>query len=226
MLAAVALAFAAVTGVDWFLERHHNSQTTVSERQLTANPPEDYVNTAAISPDGKYIAYNDQTGLYLRSVASGETHAVSLPVGFSNAFNNGLHWFPDSEKLLAVVNNPEPYALWVITILGDAQPHLVYKNALTPAISPDGQSLAFMSCCMERSFQEILVGGINGETPRKLVGVQNEHEEPLENESVWYPAWSPDGPLGRICEEMEDCARFSRVCHRGSGRQRRSCKDP
>jgi Tol biopolymer transport system component len=151
------------------------------------------VNTAAISSDGKYIAYNDQTGLYLRSVASGETHAVSLPAGFSKAFNLGLHWFPDGEKLLAVVNNPEPYALWMITILGDAQPHLVYKNALTPAISPDGQSLAFMRCCMERADKEMLVGGINGETPRKLVGVQNEHEEPLENESVWYPAWSPDG---------------------------------
>ena len=91
------------------------------------------------------------------------------------------------------MNNPQPFALWVITILGEAQPQLVYRNGVTPAISPDGQRLAFMSCCMERSFQEILVGGINGEAPRKLVGVQHTDKAPLENESVWHPAWSPDG---------------------------------
>ena len=52
-----------------------------------------------------------------------------------------------------------------------------------------------MSCCMERSFQEILVGGINGETPRKLVSVQEtgQTKRPWTEESVWHPAWSPDG---------------------------------
>ena len=48
---------------------------------------------------------------------------------------------------------------------------------------------------MERSFQEILVGGINGETPRKLVSVQETGpaKRPWTEESVWHPAWSPDG---------------------------------
>jgi hypothetical protein len=105
----------------------------------------------------------------------------------------GLRWFPQGEKLLADEDNPEPHCLWVITVLGEAQPQLLYRNGIWPAISPDGQSIAFMSCCMERSFQEILVGGINGETPRKLVGVQDKGAAQLENESVWYPAWSPDG---------------------------------
>ena len=104
----------------------------------------------------------------------------------------GVRWFPDGGKRLAFVNNPEPHCLWVISILGEAQPQLLYRNGITPAISPDGQSIAFMSCCMERSFQEILVGGINGETPRKLVGVQDKGDAQLENESVWSPAWSPD----------------------------------
>jgi eukaryotic-like serine/threonine-protein kinase len=188
---SLALILAGLV-VAWFVRHRVGTPPELTERQLTANPPEDYVGAAAISPDGKYIAYDDQTGLYLRSVASGETRAVSLPAGFTKALGQ-LKWFPDGGKLLAVVNNPQPYALWVITILGEAQPQLVYRNGVTPAISPDGQSLAFMSCCMERSFQEILVGGINGEAPRKLVGVQDTDEAPLENESVWSPAWSPDG---------------------------------
>ena len=81
MLAAVAFVFAVVAGVAWFLERHRTPQTELIERQLTANPPEDYVSAAAISPDGKYIAYDDQTGLYLRSVTSGETRAFPYRQG-------------------------------------------------------------------------------------------------------------------------------------------------
>ncbi len=192
-----SLALIAVSGLVWFLtHRAPTPRPELTERQLTANPPEDYVMTAAISQDGKYIAYNDQTGLYLRSVVSGETHAVSLPPGFSKMLGpgNGLAWFPDGENLLVDVNNPEPYALWVIRILGEAQPHLLYRNGILPAISPDGQSVAFTSCCVDRDpyMQEILVGGINGETPGKLVAAQDHGRISLENR-VGSSAWSPDG---------------------------------
>jgi hypothetical protein len=47
---------------------------------------------------------------------------------------------------------------------------------------------------MERSFQEIFVGAINGETPRKLATMQDHGtvEAQLENR-VGCSAWSPDG---------------------------------
>jgi len=72
---------AIVTGlaVAWLLRRPVESPAELTERQLTANPLEDYVARAAISSDGKYVAYVDQTGLYLRSIESGETRAVSVP---------------------------------------------------------------------------------------------------------------------------------------------------
>jgi DNA-binding winged helix-turn-helix (wHTH) protein len=131
--AATLLAMLVVgVAVGWLVWNRSRSLPELKQRQLTANPLEDYVVTAAISPDGKYIAYHDQTGLYLRSVDSGETRAVSLPAGFSGGFA-GLEWLPDSGKLLAVVNNPQPVALWVITILGDVRPKLVYRNGTTPA---------------------------------------------------------------------------------------------
>jgi Tol biopolymer transport system component len=170
------------------------SAPALLERQITANPPEDYIRTAALSPDGQYVAYHDLTGLYLRSVESGETRSISLPAGFGGAIA-GLEWFPDGGKLLAVVNSPEPYALWVITILGEAQPRLLYQHGIEPAISPDGQSVAFMQCCMGKNLQDILVGGMKGEKPRVLVAVPDMQSDAaqLKEQTVLYPAWSPDG---------------------------------
>ena len=51
-------------------------------RRFTANPAEAPVLNGVISPDGKYLAFSDNTGLYLRQIDTGETHAVPLPQGF------------------------------------------------------------------------------------------------------------------------------------------------
>src|SRR6516162_4165370 len=81
VLAATVLVLVGGGGIAWFVARHPHAPAQLAERQLTANPTEDWVIGAGISPDGKRIAYSDQTGLYLRSIDSGETHAVSLPEG-------------------------------------------------------------------------------------------------------------------------------------------------
>jgi serine/threonine protein kinase len=52
------------------------------QRSVTANPPENPVYAAAISPDGRYLAYADLTGVFVRLLATGETHALPLPEGF------------------------------------------------------------------------------------------------------------------------------------------------
>ena len=136
---------------------------------------------AAISPDGKFLAYVDQTGLYLRSIDSGETRAISVPSELRNRIF-GLWWLPEGGKLLATVSSSQSIDLWVITALGEAAPHLLYQHSTHPAVSPDGRRIAFQSY---RS-GELLVGGINGESPRKLVTEQ-------ENEGASNPVWSPDG---------------------------------
>jgi eukaryotic-like serine/threonine-protein kinase len=185
-LAATVLVLVVGAVTAWFLTRHPHGQTQRDERQVTANPPEDWVLGAAVSPDGKHIAYNDQTGLYIRSIDSGETHAVSLPEGFQNRIW-GVEWFPDGGKLLAEAWTPQGPDLWVITIMGDAAPHLLYRHALFPAISLDGQSIAFVGYNLETGEvrQDVWVGGIGGESPRKLATG--------EPRSLASPAWSPDG---------------------------------
>ena len=151
------LVLLAGAGVAWFVT-HRHTPTQVAERQLTANPPEDYVTGAAISPDGKHIAYHDLTGLYLRSIDSGETHAVSVPAEVQTRIW-GVEWFPNGGKLVADAMSPEGSEAGVITILGQAAPLLLYRHGGSPAISPDGQSVAFVGYDMTGKFlQEVWVG--------------------------------------------------------------------
>jgi serine/threonine protein kinase len=51
-------------------------------RQITFNPTEQPVSLAAISPDGKYLAYADLGGMHLRQLDTGETHLLPVPEGF------------------------------------------------------------------------------------------------------------------------------------------------
>jgi Tol biopolymer transport system component len=177
---SLAVILAGLT-VGWFVWRRAVNPPQVAERQLTANPFEDSVMGAAISPDGKHIAYNDRTGLYVRSIDSGETHAVTLPEDFKKLVFD-LEWFPDGGRLLAMTLRGQDTELWVINLLGEAAPRLLHKNAAWPAISPDGQMIAFARG--DGMNLAVWVSGINGEAPRKLA---------TEDRDMVSPAWSPDG---------------------------------
>jgi hypothetical protein len=54
----------------------------IQRRQLTANPQDDAVLRAALSPDGQYLAYADLTGIHLRLIATGESRSLKLPPDF------------------------------------------------------------------------------------------------------------------------------------------------
>jgi len=183
-VASLAVILAGLA-VGWFIWRRPGTRPELAERQLTANPVEDYVLGAAISPDGKYLAYVDQTGLYLRLVDSGETHPVPLPVDVAGRIWD-VRWFPEGGKLLAELAGTEGIELWVITVLGEAAPQLLYRNGDSPAISADGRLIAFVSGEWVKYAREVLVGSPNGETPRKLAVADGE-------ETFTAPAWSPDG---------------------------------
>ena len=55
---------------------------SLAQHSLTTNPPENPVYTAAISPDGRYLAYADYTGVFVRTLETEETHSLPLPEGF------------------------------------------------------------------------------------------------------------------------------------------------
>jgi eukaryotic-like serine/threonine-protein kinase len=87
MIAGVAAAIAVgILGL-WAAQGRSRSEPRptaieIRERQVTSNPVEAPVFFAAISADGRYIAYSDGRGLHLRFVDTGETRTVSVPPEF------------------------------------------------------------------------------------------------------------------------------------------------
>lgn len=85
LMGAAALALAALLvgwKLGWFARPAAGSLPELTPRQLTANPAENPVVRAAISPDGKYLAYADLAGIHIRLIATGETHSLPSRDGF------------------------------------------------------------------------------------------------------------------------------------------------
>src|SRR5207249_11346039 len=68
------LAFASFTV--WRTGQAPEPQLQLKERRLTANPAEMPVTAAVISSDGKYLAYSDETGMYIQLIETGEVHRL------------------------------------------------------------------------------------------------------------------------------------------------------
>jgi Tol biopolymer transport system component len=82
-------------------------------RKLTANSLENGVRSGVVSRDGKFLAYSDNTGLYLKEIRTGETHRVPLPQNFSADVSD---WFPDGSHLLVSQEQPGKLSLWGVSV--------------------------------------------------------------------------------------------------------------
>lgn len=176
----VILLSLIVLGVlGWEAWRSSLHTTNVVERKLTANSSENNVTSAAITRDGKYLAYSDNTGLYLKLIRSGETHPVPLPPNFTAGVSD---WFPDGSHLLVWRGDPpEKLSLWTIPIFGGT-PRKLAEDAWGGAISPDGSHIAFQRSDFGREEWVMRADG-------------TEQVKAASDKSSWAgpPTWSPDG---------------------------------
>jgi DNA-binding winged helix-turn-helix (wHTH) protein/Tol biopolymer transport system component len=164
------------------------------EQRVTSNPPEVPVRGAVVSPDGKYVAYADPTGLYLRQMSTGETRPWSLPQGFV-AWPN--YWFPDSTHLLVVRIEGQAQgldlwkrSLYKVSLLGGA-PQKIMDNAAEGSVSPDGSRIAYLPGSKIAS--ELWVMDSDGANARKVVSAGAGDQPGLEGGWIFRPIWSPSG---------------------------------
>src|SRR5205823_12833919 len=98
--------FALIAVFSWAWFATHRTQPLRPEpkpRRLTANPAGNPTMDAHISPDGKYLAYDDLAGIHLQVIDTGESRVVPQPRGMAYQITGWLPvgWFPDGTRLLA-----------------------------------------------------------------------------------------------------------------------------
>lgn len=165
MAALVSAVALVLTGLVIGFRMAPRSPTLDRTTRLTANPVGDPVRSAAISPDGRHLAFSDETGFYVRQIDTGETHPITLP---DNSAASSISWAPDSDHMIvALVGSSRPTSLWEVSVLGGSARKVV-DDGFQPSISPDGKQIAFVAG--PPLHQRIWLAGMFGDSPHQLLG--------------------------------------------------------
>lgn len=198
--AILASILAVITAAIWML-LHRSSSRPIQLQQLTTNSSENPILHAVISPDGKYLAYGDLTGIQVRLISTGESYTLPKPAALSPSdIWAPQAWFPDGTHLLASSEHSTPnektITTWNVSVVGGSAVPL-REGALAQSISPDGSTIAFTSggplqdwtnaaSTVTREVGDIWVMNSQGGAAKKIVtagaGVY-----------VGSVRWSPDG---------------------------------
>jgi len=164
-------------------------------RQLTSVSSEDGPAAGTISPDGKYLAYGDRSGLHLLLIGASETRAIPPAEGVDSALGFGVGaWLPDNKGFLAnacprggdtTYGTSHGCSIWIVNIAG-GPPHKIRDEAKGESFSPDGSLLSFGTNVGKVGDREIWVMRPDGQEARKIF-------EAGENDTIGGLTWSPDG---------------------------------
>jgi serine/threonine protein kinase len=163
LLVAVLAILVIGAAIAWYALERPKPKPELIERQLTTNSSELSVWASAISPDGRYLAYSDDSGIHLNVVDTAETHALPAPPASTI---NDLAWFPDGTKLLVGGEAGEPAvsSLWTVSILG-GNPQKLRDDAADGSVFENGAGIVFLS----GDAKEIWQMGPGGEDARKVM---------------------------------------------------------
>jgi hypothetical protein len=119
IIIAAAATLVVVAAIVWRFSRRDSRAVEAQLEQITTNATELSVTGSAISPDGKFLAYSDAAGTYLRVVSTGETHALPIPAGLELRPDA---WLPDSANFIAThyarTGPGEEPSLWMVPVVG------------------------------------------------------------------------------------------------------------
>ncbi len=178
--AVLLLALIAGAAYHWRGMLDRTPKRPLTERQITRNASENRVLTAAISPDGKTLAFLDGRGVHISVIETSEVHDVSLPAELRNNVNEIL-WFPDGVQILLNSQSANGQAqIWVTSIFGGSA-RKIKDGYQAASISPHDSSIALIS---NRQRGKVSIMAPSGEGERQIVDSRPD---------ISTAAWSPDG---------------------------------
>ena len=179
----------------WFLffRQKQNPPTQVAQERLGIGGN---VVEAAISLDGKYVAYVIDEGgkqsIWLRQITTGTDLQVVSP---GNTKYKGLSFFPNGDYLSYLKIEGDSADLYQVSTFGGASRRLA-TNVDTPVtFSPSGNQITFVRYSPDAHSTTLIVADADGNNERAVATL---NEPQLFSRGGFYssgPAWSPDGTL-------------------------------
>ena len=162
--------------------------STFQNMKITSPTDNPKVGVAAISPDGRYVAYSvrePQQSLWVQQVAPESKIEVVPP-------SAGAIWavaFSPDGNYLYFVRDSKGY---VVPALGGTPRSIIEDTFGGIAVSPDGRKLAFVHGGDDVKSQLIVV---NQDGSGAHVIAEHDRGSGMRFNSVAAPSWSPDGTL-------------------------------
>lgn len=196
LIAGVLLGAVVLGGLLFGVYRFAASKSDTSQAKpagslqmqpLTANGN---VRDAAISPDGKFLAYlqsdNGQQSLWTKQIATNSNVQVVPP---SNQLIMGMAFTPDGSYIYySVKDRGELTSIYRTAALSNTSTKIVSDAGTKVSFSPDGSQFAFERFDSEKSTSSLIIANADGSNERVLITLTG--HEFISTPSV---AWSPDG---------------------------------
>src|SRR5215469_11301200 len=192
-LATVLAVLVALAAAVLFIHERNGRKAEPAFAQMTITPISSSGHTygAAISPDGKWLAYisdeEGKSGIWVRQLATGSTAQVVAP---SIGKFKGMTFSPDGNYLYFVKSEPGSglSRLYQVPSLGGTPRELVVDVDSPVTFSPDGKQIAFVRQSSTAGTSSLLEANADGSAEHAIAVLR----EPL-SFSAEGPAWSPDG---------------------------------
>jgi Tol biopolymer transport system component/DNA-binding winged helix-turn-helix (wHTH) protein len=191
----VGIGVIVVGVLSFFLLKTFRRQPIVSFRniRLSKFTTDGKVACAAISPNGKQVAYAETEGgqqsLWIRQVATSNTGVIV--VGPSSVRYLGLTFSPDNDYIYyiaAPLNSPN--TLYRVPALGGKPSALVEDVDSPPTFSPDGKQMAYVRGYPDAKESVLMIAGADGTGEKRSSTLKAPHYTFTFGPA---PAWSPDG---------------------------------
>lgn len=197
---AVALLFVAGVVGRYVWDRYHPpaaqqapptfSQMTIS--QLTTSGD---VGPAAISPDGKWLAYvvnEKKQSVWVRQMATG-TNVQVIPPGAATYADGDVTFSPDGNYLYCVAGMSGGRILEQVPSVGGS-PRTILSDLNSPiSFSPDGSQITFVRGSESAGTSSLMIANSDGSNVHTLAAVHSPASFETNSMGGGGPAWSPDG---------------------------------
>jgi len=187
---AVALATLGYRGVGVSRGRVPDFQ----KMKITRLTDNGQVAQVAISPDGRYVAYErlrgEEVSVWLQQVATRSEVQILRPGAY---YILGLTFSPDGNYLYFVSNDkddPFLHHLYMIPTLGGPARRLLTDVDTPVSFSPDGREFVFTRGDPSRTVVEVRIANADGSNERLLATMKDSSSD---DRAAAGATWSPDG---------------------------------